>query len=197
VIQAALGPLWACAVVLNGAAEEVRCWGGNPLGSLGNGNAINQPRPAKVPGLTAPTKVVAFGEGSSCAIDAGNVRCWGNNEFGTIGNGTTGPIAYVPTLVTQAGTATPLQNIVDLHGGVLASVLSNYDAHEDVCALDSSRQVWCWGRDFGTQATRYSAPDEPVIYLANPSQKIVRYVAGDGRYVAGTQIRALNCGALP
>lgn len=65
-----------CAVVANG---NVRCWGRNDAGQVGDGTTANVNRPAAVSTL-ANIVDVATGGNFTCAIAGGSVYCWGSND---------------------------------------------------------------------------------------------------------------------
>ncbi len=67
-----------CMIV--GGATEVRCWGANDNGQLGNGTTDSRPTPAPASGLSGVVQVVA-GFGDSCALlTGGTVSCWGGSD---------------------------------------------------------------------------------------------------------------------
>jgi alpha-tubulin suppressor-like RCC1 family protein len=90
--------LWhACVIIQNG---QMRCWGGNQSGQLGNGATTNALTPVS-PLLSGNpiTKVRAISAGgdyvntttfygTTCAVQSsGNAYCWGQNGNGQLGNG--------------------------------------------------------------------------------------------------------------
>jgi alpha-tubulin suppressor-like RCC1 family protein len=74
---------------------QVRCWGDNGDGRLGDGTVISRSRPVTVldPTGTIPLGGVAHvstGYHFTCArLSSGQARCWGNNDDGQLGDGTT------------------------------------------------------------------------------------------------------------
>ncbi len=76
-----------CALIKGG---EVRCWGDNSAGQLGDGTLNDRATPAPVIGLSAPARFPSAGGRASCAlVKGGAVNCWGRNAAGQLGNGTT------------------------------------------------------------------------------------------------------------
>ncbi len=113
----------SCAVIANG---EVRCWGRNGSGQLGNGTTTDSAQPVTATVLVTATAVAVGGE-SSCVLQADGVsKCWGRNAEGQLGNGTTAA-SSTPVTVT----------------GVTARTLAAGFHH--ACALLASGAVSCWG----------------------------------------------------
>jgi alpha-tubulin suppressor-like RCC1 family protein len=75
-----------CAVT---TAGQVKCWGFNSDGQIGNGTGFgnNAHTPVVVKTIRGAT-AIATGSRHGCAvIRAGNLKCWGQND-GQIGDGT-------------------------------------------------------------------------------------------------------------
>ncbi len=91
----AFTPLAHACAVLDDAT--VRCWGHNPSGQLGYGNAsdIGDDEAAGAGGAVnvgagRTVSAIAAGNASTCALlDDGSVRCWGLGTFGRLGTGAT------------------------------------------------------------------------------------------------------------
>jgi alpha-tubulin suppressor-like RCC1 family protein len=135
----ATGYYHSCAVLTN---RQVRCWGYNGYGELGDGSGTEEIDSADVTKNASGTgpllnvvQVVA-GEYHTCALLANRqVRCWGAGDSGQIGNGETDDQPY-PTTVRNVGDTGPLQNVVRISA-------ESYGA----CALLANGQVRCWGDD--------------------------------------------------
>jgi alpha-tubulin suppressor-like RCC1 family protein len=83
------------------ATGEVRCWGANDHGQLGDETLISRVTPLPVAAINAASSV-AVGGGHACATTAsGSLQCWGANRFGQLGIGTT-TMALSPTTVFAA-----------------------------------------------------------------------------------------------
>lgn len=115
-----------CAVTIAG---EVKCWGENQDGQLGDGTAIDKTFPVDVTGLNSVVRAIAAGARHTCVLTvAGGVKCWGNNQSGQLGDG------------SVTARVTPL-DVAGLTGNVSAIVTGKQHS----CALDTSGTVKCWG----------------------------------------------------
>jgi alpha-tubulin suppressor-like RCC1 family protein len=124
----AAGYSYTCALTIS---SEVKCWGNNDYGQLGDRTTITQMMPMGVVGLSSNVMAITTGGAHTCALTAsGGVKCWGFNKFGQLGNGTT---------INQF---TPV-DVIGLTTGVIAIVASG--AH--TCALTAGGGVKCWGRN--------------------------------------------------
>ncbi|MEO7387205.1 MAG: RCC1 repeat-containing protein, partial [Gammaproteobacteria bacterium] len=125
----AAGGNHSCVVIANG---EVRCWGRNGSGQLGNGSTTDSPQPVTAT-LFVNAAAVAAGGDSSCALQVdGLAKCWGRNAEGQLGNGTTAA-SSIPVTVT----------------GITATGLASGFRH--TCALLGSGGVRCWGANTAGQ----------------------------------------------
>ena len=67
-----------CALLSSG---QVKCWGNNEDGELGDGTNENSNVPKDVKGLSKPITQICTGSKQSCALDdSGAVWCWGNGK---------------------------------------------------------------------------------------------------------------------
>ena len=131
-----------CAQIFSG---QLRCWGDNSQGQLGDGTFSNRNVPVAVcasgsgAGCSAfeasSVSPGAFGsEGFTCAITS-VVYCWGMNTVGQLGDGTTGADRPLPARVCLSGSggSCPSVSASDVRAG---------SAH--ACARLSGA-VRCWG----------------------------------------------------
>jgi alpha-tubulin suppressor-like RCC1 family protein len=118
-----------CAVLSTG---QVKCWGFNNYGQLGNGTTTNSDVPVLVKNITTATAAIGGyaggGVGDFCALlSTKHIDCWGYNFTGELGDGTTAN-SEVPVAVDT------ITNTAVLIGG-----------YAGFCALLSTSQVDCWG----------------------------------------------------
>lgn len=120
----AVGEEHSCALLNSG---QLRCWGRNDLGQLGDGTTQNRTTPTAVvlPGGSA--NVLTAGAGHTCAVIGGVVHCWGRNDSGQLGDGS----------LTQRVLPTPV-------AGVLTGVTALAAGRLHSCALTPSGAS-CWG----------------------------------------------------
>ena len=82
----ALGQFSTCARTLQG---ELRCWGLNAFGVLGDGTISNRNTPLPLV-LSEPVRALALLANHICAtLESGAVWCWGYNIDGALGDGST------------------------------------------------------------------------------------------------------------
>jgi alpha-tubulin suppressor-like RCC1 family protein len=132
-------------------AGDVKCFGANASGELGNDSVAASGTGVKVLGL-ANVKSLTAGSFHTCALlEGGTVKCWGANDFGQLGDGTL-ETRLVPVDVPL------LTNVVALAAG---------SAH--TCALLGGGAVKCWGSNeegqLGTNSTTPSRVpiDVPIV----------------------------------
>ena len=170
--QVATGRSHSCAIVASG---QVRCWGANTSGQLGNGSTTNSPAPVSVTGISGATQV-AVGANHSCVIvSGGQVRCWGANTSGQLGNNTT----------TAASSAVPVSGLT---GAIQIAAGASH-----TCVVLSSGQGRCWGGNakgqLGTGTTSQSLVPAVVSGLAGATL----VTAGDEHTCAGVTGQTVRC----
>ena len=149
--QVEAGHLFTCALLSNG---DVKCWGNNTSGQLGQGDTVARGMAAGEMGDVLPA--INLGQGRSavqiaigsyygddirahvCALlDNGSVKCWGDNTWGQLGQGDTEDRGDEPN---EMGDNLPA---VDLGRGRTALKITAGASH--TCAILDSREVKCWG----------------------------------------------------
>ncbi|WP_300618489.1 hypothetical protein [Dokdonella sp.] len=123
----AAGVNHTCAVMASG---DVKCWGYNYSGQLGDGTTVSSPIPLQVPRLEPGTAAIATGFMHTCALSVhGDIQCWGDNSLGQLGSGTPSDPTSAPS---------------EVHG--FATGFASFDAGFDhTCALSRSGTTQCWG----------------------------------------------------
>lgn len=128
------------------AAGQVRCWGENLRGGLGDGTRIDRFRPVVVLDEAGQVplqgvRAVTAGDRRTCALlRDGEARCWGDNHDGAIGDGTTAS-RELPTAVSGAGGSGHLGGVTQIATG-----------HHHTCAVLRNGQARCWGANGAGQA---------------------------------------------
>ena len=119
-VELAVGARHACARTARG---ELRCWGDNARGQLGDGTHDRRSAPVSVD--LRDVAAIAAGDSHTCALTADDrVYCWGRNDRGQVG------LDAAATTVRDVG----LAGVRDVRGGASAG-----------CALLASGEVHCWG----------------------------------------------------
>lgn len=173
VLAIAAGPTSTCAVTDIG---DVRCWGDNTAGRLGDGTTTQRLTPVSVGGLTG-AMAVSVGGGTGCAITSGGLKCWGANDDGQIGDGTTAPRL----------TAT---QVAGLSSGV-THVAVGY-AH--VCARTTSGAVKCWGDNSNGQLGDGTTTDRPTpVDVSGLSSGAASVASGLMHVCAVTDVGTVRC----
>lgn len=135
-------------------AGEVRCWGHNPEGEVGNGNTVTPVTAPVAVALSSAARDLAVGFQHSCAILTDDtVQCWGRNDFGEVGNGTT---TVQPAPVAVSG----LSGVFRISAGEFTTCA--------IVGTAASTDVRCWGQNdhgqLGDGTTTNSAVPVSVIF---------------------------------
>lgn len=134
------GARHSCAL---GGDGQVRCWGDDATGQLGDPRLAPLATPFLVPDLDQVVSITA-GRGHTCALlgpeshagNAGEVVCWGANEHG------------------QAGTPTPEVALPPARVSGLSAVVALRAGGDATCAVLASGHLACWGDDSAGQLGR-------------------------------------------
>jgi alpha-tubulin suppressor-like RCC1 family protein len=150
----------SCALLTDG---NVKCWGWNGYGQIGDGTNTLRTVPVSVVGINSENRAVSVsssGNDSTCALLAdGIVKCWGNNGVGQLGDGT---LINRYTPVTVSGISSTNRAVSISLGG------------SNACAILENGTVKCWGWNSfgqigdGTTTQRTVPVSVPGIDLINP-----------------------------
>jgi alpha-tubulin suppressor-like RCC1 family protein len=176
------GASHTCALTRDG---EVKCWGSDLLGQLGDGGAAPdystrtiQTMPTNVAGLKG-VRAIAAGGGHTCALTSeGRVKCWGHNYYGQLG------------AEAVFASNTP----VDVRGldGVVVTDLAAGSVH--TCALTRDGEVKCWGgNDSGQVGDGTTIQRSHAVAVRGLGKGVRAIAAGGGHTCALTTARAVKC----
>ncbi|MBL7543905.1 MAG: hypothetical protein JNL11_08815 [Bdellovibrionaceae bacterium] len=153
------GIYYNCALLENG---DVRCWGRNNLGQLGNGTTTDlyAPPTSTATALTGFTQV-STGNESACGIKSNSIYCWGNSAYGQLGvNGVNGGAYSTPQSVSIA----EAQSITEVQV-----------YQQTACAIINSSTVtgkaYCWG------SNSYGAVGKSIVTSYSTPQVVMQYPA--------------------
>ncbi len=171
-----LGVSHSCALTTSG---NIKCWGRNHNGQIGNGFSSFKTTSVDVTGLTSGISNISAGGAHSCALtSAGGVKCWGYNNFGQLGDGTTTPQRTSPVDVTG------------LTSGV--STISTGTNHS--CALTSTGGVKCWGQNSGRQLGDGTSTHRPIpVDVTSLTSGVAKISAGSSHTCAVTTTGGAKC----
>ncbi len=132
IVAVQAGGAHTCALT---TAGEVKCWGDNYSGQLGDGTKIKRLTPVSVSGLNQRVTALATTTDHNCVrLADGSAKCWGDNYVGQIGDGTKVDRA-VPVTVVGLG-----NDVAKIETGI-----------QTTCALNSTGGLKCWGTNYWGQ----------------------------------------------
>ncbi len=114
-----------CAVSASG---EIRCWGSNRFGQLGDGTQRDSIEPVLVSGITDAVQVTTGGYTSCAVLASGSVTCWGGSLVRPTGD------------LPSRWSTVPVSLSSYISDATSVSLSSSF-----ACLLRASGQVWCWG----------------------------------------------------
>lgn len=152
------GDFTTCAVAQGG---EVRCWGRDKMGELGDGGGSDRARAVVVPGVAKATQVKLAATFGCAVTDEKKVKCWGSGRIAGNGKkvdrapptevaGVAGALEIAASGViacarTEAGLAcwgTDESSMGTPPKGTFKQLATGFT---HACALDGSGVVSCWG----------------------------------------------------
>jgi cysteine-rich repeat protein len=160
VVSISSGLHHTCALLGSG---EIRCWGLNDNGQLGDGTVMNRFTPTAVAGLPGAAQTISCGNYHTCAVlSTGGISCWGDNVSGQLGDG------------TMIDRTTPVEAI-----GLPSSAISISAGHHHTCALLSTGGVMCWGQNSYCQLGNGSTTGSPFpVQVSGLDSGVVSVAAG-------------------
>ena len=136
-VAVSAGSFHTCAILDNG---DLKCWGSDARGQLGDGGTIIANDKEEAPSTTAidlgtgrTAVAVSTGTAHTCALlDNGDLKCWGRDDFGQVGDG-------------GSNTDQTSPRAIDLGTGRTAVAVSAGGYH--TCAILDNGDLKCWGSD--------------------------------------------------
>jgi len=133
------------------SSGEVRCWGSNTNGQLGDGTRTLRAQSTSVRDLTDAAGIAAGANHTCARVAGGQVFCWGSNGVGQFGDGSRTD-ALVPTRTLN------LPDAAEVVAGL-----------SHTCARRTNGQVLCWGNNeegqLGDGTTERRLVPTPVVGL--------------------------------
>lgn len=124
----ALGVGYTHGCALHGLGE-VKCWGANNVGQLGDGSNAPSLVPVSPSGPMARISSLGLGSHHTCVVNTdAQTLCWGKNSYGQAGDESL-MSKFTPTLLAGAP-----DNTLSLSGG-----------EEHTCAILGDSTAMCWG----------------------------------------------------
>lgn len=138
--QISTGTSHTCAIT---PAGQAYCWGDNTVGELGSPPDLTS-TPVVVPRTVEQGSRVfvqiTSGNGQTCALEAdGSAYCWGSNSSGHLGVGIEPMSGNLATLYI-----TRPMRVVQPEGVVFTTIIAGLNR---ICAVNSTGQAYCWGRN--------------------------------------------------
>jgi alpha-tubulin suppressor-like RCC1 family protein len=169
-----------CAILGTGSSAQLKCWGLNSDGQLGNGNSGtigdepnelgNDLQPVALGTGRAPRRVSAGPHHACAVLDNNTLKCWGYNGNGQLGYGDT------TTLFAPSATAVNLGTGRTVHPTAAESIAAG-SSH--TCVLLDTSQIKCWGYNgsgqlgYGNTTDLLSPPSTTVNLGLGRSAKAV------------------------
>ena len=127
--EVAAGGAHTCALLSNGT---ISCFGSNNMGQLGQALATTSSSTPTLVTLAATATHVTAGSQFTCALlSTAVVHCFGDNASGQLGSGSSGAARESPGAVT----------------GLTGTVVDVVAGASHACAVMSTGQVRCWGKN--------------------------------------------------
>lgn len=164
----------------------VRCWGADFLGALGgaadNASALDggAVKVGTVVGLGSVTQISAAGATTCARISDGGVQCWGDNRSAQLG------LAVDPAVADDDWHPTPAPVALD-------QAATRVDVgHGTACAVLSSTELVCWGKDNRAQLGLSDAPAGRRNPVRGPGQLAIDPLVLTRTAAGSTTVLGLN-----
>jgi len=138
VMQMSIGPwgLFGCALL---PSNDLRCWGNNNYGQLGDGTTEHRSIPTPVIGLPETDEIVQLASGGrqvGVLLASGGIKAWGLGNSGQLGNGREGSGYFESEPVDVIGIPDGWSKICP--------------AYTHTCGIQEDGRAYCWGNnEFG------------------------------------------------
>ncbi|MCB9137913.1 MAG: hypothetical protein H6642_06165 [Caldilineaceae bacterium] len=175
VVEITAGGEHACALTAQG---DVKCWGANNYGQLGDGSFQGRLLPVDVTGLGNDTAKVVAAQWHTCAIsDTGSLKCWGRNSAGQLGDGTSDE-----------------QNVPVDVAGLNSAVSTVTGGAQHTCAMTTDGIVYCWGNsDYGQLGNGTTAQTNWPVEIIGLDDTVIDLAAGSNSVCAVTTLGHVKC----
>lgn len=166
-----------CGLESNGT-PNVKCWGSNNYGHLGNGTTTISFSPVSISGTDVYTHIEA-GHSFFCGITStGTTKCWGHGFNGKLGDGTTVQRNSPTQIFSSAG----MGNLVKISLG-----------RDHACGIDNSAKLWCWGSGITGQLGNGSNTNALVPTEIDPGTPYSEVSLGENHSCGITTSGVLKC----
>ncbi|HLV65202.1 MAG TPA: DUF4215 domain-containing protein [Polyangiaceae bacterium] len=135
-----LGAYHGCALLSNG---DLKCWGDNLMGALGNGTQQSHDRSRPVPTVLSDVSEFSVSSGSSCALSGRSWWCWGD----LFGEGNSNLVL------------SPMS--IDL--GVVPERMRSGPTSYHRCGVVGTDEIKCWGSQSAAEAGALSTSYVPDV----------------------------------
>ncbi|MBK9443467.1 MAG: fibronectin type III domain-containing protein [Comamonadaceae bacterium] len=161
----AAGDFHSCAVIVpSRGVTQVKCWGRNFDGQIGDNTTTDRPTPVQV--YSNATSAITAGSMHTCIVANGAVKCWGANSAGQLGDNSTFN-KPVPTQVS----------------GLVSGAVDVVAGAEHSCAVvGANRSLRCWGLNSFSQVSN-----------ADKSRELIPVTLADNNVVAVAMGRMHTC----
>ena len=145
VVAVSAGGAHTCVILDGSGSGDVKCWGDNAFGQLGDGTTNQQNDASIVTASVSGAITIDVGRSHTCVVSSSDsLHCWGGSGKGQVGDGSTSSEITSPTEITLG------QNLRSV------SVASG---ESYTCVVASNDLPKCWG-GVGSDAVFGNAPTE-------------------------------------